>query len=715
MAQISEPRRFPDTRLPAVAFDGSHLKWRTFRWNVLAPYRIRILDSVPEDRSPTEVLEKVDGEGNDLARHEAQCARFKAQLPLGRGFGPSPLFPPNLLPSTDCEALLTRCMLPKCPRDILPERANCQQGSVYELPLPRPSFASGYSLEAFTVSERNELPQSLVTGGTVVHYSTGYVSPGVPVVAPFLTFERSKGTGEEEVEGAMNRCALNGSWCIRATQQFYNKAYQGFVIPELPTAFSCTIDNNFAILNYHWIDHGEEYYMAPLKRFNFEEEEALPKFVACIQAIESWALNQRLTRIKAAIEKLGLQLTTPPMTPDSQEKTPVHHFDPAGSDAIMKALKTTFSNVPWRMDEDDRTPMPMSAMKSPLGRRKSFFDFASVNVSSPRTAIANHSVTRHRRSDSISSDTATVTSPISPMSAKRPPIASSNRPTVPVIRVPASPKDRQTPPSSPAPNQLQQQLLVLTQEVQSLRKEVQELKTLSGNVAALTDAYNSVASPTKTYPSPPPPPPLPVPQTNEAGLPPIPEESCTTITPTKEVRCVTTTTQTPLITETVVTVTEVLTDENDVSSSLYQHKHQRPNQHQVQNSAPNQSQSQPQHHQHQRYSQQSLFQPVSPCSTIVSFFDNSRDSPRDDEDEQYEQYGDDDDEDTFHAEDHDSEYNTTPKRSSFKTARSNTTNLSKMPRISFWQVAASLYLTVLVGKMLVNDEVRVAVGKVLFP
>lgn len=666
MAQIAEPRRFSDARLPAKSYDGSHLPWTKFRWNVLAPYRVRILDSVPDDRLPIEIMKNAASNESDSSRFDSQCAKFKEQVPLGRGFGPSPLFPPNLLPSLDPEAQIIHCMIPQCARDALPERAQGQQGSIYELPLPRPALTSGHALEAFNITERSELPTSLISCGTVVHYETGYVSPGVSAVAPFLTFERAKGSAEDELEATMNRCALNGSWCVRALQLMYNKAYQGFVIPQLPIAFSCAIDNTFAIINYHWIDHAEEYHMAPLRRFDFENDRALSSFQGFIEAIEKWAVNERLPQIKAGIEKLSLQLTTPPMTPDSQPE-PIPYKNKAGSDAILKALKTTFTAVPWRMDEDDRTPMPQSALISPLTgqNRPAVFDFSNASIS--RSTAPNQLPLRHRKTSSISSEASIPSSPLSPGGSRRPPITSYSRPSVPVIRLPASPKDRQNSPSSPAPPQWQHQLMALSQEVQSLKKELQELKALSTPSTPGTIPNTPIVE-------------------EEAGLAPIPEESTSPVAAGKEVVTITTKAIASPITSmkqsTVVTVTEFTSD------------HPQP-----------QDQQSPQHfaddHRPSSSSSSVSSGPSNPSSPTSQKSTVTPNTPV-----------------THHPSHHhhhlgEQDRNTTPTAPSIDDIMKYIR--SQLATTSFWKIAASVYLTIMVGRLVGSERHREALACLATP
>jgi hypothetical protein len=357
MPSESLARRASTSSLPSSAYDGSHLPWQAFRWNVLAPYRIRILDNPPRDRLPADLLDSIEAQSENTARFEQQMTDFKAQVLAGRGFGPSPLFPPNLLPPVDKDTHLARCMIPKFNRDALPERAPNQKGSLYELSVPRSGLGCGFHVDAFDSEELDILPSWLVTTGTIVHYETGYVSPGAAVYCPFLTFERARGAREERLEGANNQCAIGGSWCVRALQMLYNKAYEGTLIPDLPIAFSCTIDNGFAIINYHWIDHGESYCMAPLCKFDLTKDDHFRKFLLWIEAIGIWGTKTLLPAVKAALARIRHSDPTPPVTP-----TPRLSLQTTESkeEVLIKALKTTFDSIPWQLEDDEFTPVSSS-------------------------------------------------------------------------------------------------------------------------------------------------------------------------------------------------------------------------------------------------------------------------------------------------------------------------------------------------------------------
>jgi hypothetical protein len=163
--------------LPPSSFDGSHLPWKTFRQHVLGAHRIRIMDAPPKEKLPAALLAMIEAEMPNAAKYDLQKEQFRDQVDKGRGFGPSPLFPPNLLPPIDHEHRLARCMVPSFSREALPERALNQMSPLYELSIPRSGLGCGFSASAFTTEELGVLPSWLVCTGTVVHFDTGAYHP----------------------------------------------------------------------------------------------------------------------------------------------------------------------------------------------------------------------------------------------------------------------------------------------------------------------------------------------------------------------------------------------------------------------------------------------------------------------------------------------------------------------------------------------------------
>ncbi|OAP57291.1 hypothetical protein AYL99_08029 [Fonsecaea erecta] len=344
--------------LPPSSYDGVHLPWKTFRQQVLAQYRIRILDSPPKEKVPATLLAMIQSELPNVAKYEAQKEQFRGQVEKGRGFGPSPLFPPNLLPPIDNEPRLARCMVPSFSREALPERAINQMGPLYELSIPRSGLGCGFAGSAFTAAELALLPSWLVTTGTIVHFDTGYISPGAALYCPFLIFERTLGDKEHRLEAANNQCAIGGAWCIRALQMLYAKAWKGDMVPELPIAFSCSIDNTIAVLNVHWIDHGQVYCMSPLCKFDLCKDEHFSSFLIWIDSIGKWGVEHLLPIVKAALERLQAKTETSDSTPQATRLTLDTGACP--NDVLIKSLKTTFENIPWRFEDDEFTPVSSS-------------------------------------------------------------------------------------------------------------------------------------------------------------------------------------------------------------------------------------------------------------------------------------------------------------------------------------------------------------------
>ncbi|KIX08952.1 uncharacterized protein Z518_00030 [Rhinocladiella mackenziei CBS 650.93] len=378
----------PSGDLPSASYDGSHLPWRTFRQEVLAPHRIRVLESPPKERIPTSFLKVVEAASQDTARFEDQKMSFWNQVTAGRGFGPSPLFPPNLLPPIEAEPRLSRCMVPSFSREALPERAINQMGPLYELSVPHPGLGCGFSAAAFTNKELASLPQWLQASGTIVHFDTGYISAGATMYCSFLTFERAYGNKEHRVESANNQCAIAGAFSARALQMLYTKAWKGQMMPELPVAFSCTIDNSFALLNLHWIDHGQAYCMAPLCQFDLSKDIHFNKFLVWTQAIGDWALSHVLPLVKQALERLQTShvIASSPQAPDQPTKL---RLDTGVNkdELLISSLKTTFENIPWRFEDDEFTPVSSSTASwgSPMVSDLVFSNLSYPPVRPPRS------------------------------------------------------------------------------------------------------------------------------------------------------------------------------------------------------------------------------------------------------------------------------------------------------------------------------------------
>ena len=349
------------TDLPSSAFDGSHLHWRVFRQHVLAPYRIRIVDGPLSAKLPETLLSFIEVQSRNIERFDEQKISFRQAVTEGRGFGPSPIFPPHLLPTIENEPQLARCMIPTFSREALPERAQTQHLPLYELSVPRSGLGCGFGSFAFSNDETAVLPSWLVVTGTSVDFGSGYISPGAAIYCPFLTFERAYGNKEHRLEAANNQCAIGGAWACRALQMLYELAYAGAPIPSIPVTFSCTVDNEFAIINHHWIDPEHGYYMSPLCKFDLRNDGHFSHFVAWIDAIGQWALTSLLPHIKQALAVLQKRESkhSAPSTPGTSRRLTLTIGDDKNA-MLIKSLKTTFEGIPWRFEDDSFTPVSSS-------------------------------------------------------------------------------------------------------------------------------------------------------------------------------------------------------------------------------------------------------------------------------------------------------------------------------------------------------------------
>ncbi|RMZ87639.1 hypothetical protein DV736_g5134, partial [Chaetothyriales sp. CBS 134916] len=348
--------------LPSSSYDGSHLHWKSFRQHVLEPHRIRVVDSAPKDSIPDAFLTLVEAGVKDVSRFECQKIAFREQVATGRAFGPSPLFPPNAIPPLNKTGGLAQCMLPAFSREPLPPRVSRHSGPLYELSVPRSNLACGFSASALTGEEVQCIPTFMVPMGTDINYDTGYISPDTPIYSPFLTFVRAFGVKEFLLEATNNQCAIAGTWCLRAMHMLQAAAFPREATEPAPLTFSCAIDNTFAIVNVHWVDEKQYYCMSPLCKFDLNNDDHFSKFLAWIEAIGQWAIQNLLPMIKKALQKLLVRESSPAMPP-TPEELPIFlslNTNPSPAEVILQSLKTTFDNVPWRIDSEDCTPISSS-------------------------------------------------------------------------------------------------------------------------------------------------------------------------------------------------------------------------------------------------------------------------------------------------------------------------------------------------------------------
>ena len=326
---------------------------------MLAPHRIRVLENPPKGQLPDTFLSFVEERSKNIGRFDAQKTCFREQVSEGRGFGPSPLFPPNLLPSIDGRPHLARCMVPQLSREALPSRALNPSAPLYELGVPRPGLGCGFSSLAFSSEEITILPTCLVGTGTSVDFSTGYISPSHAIYCPFLVFERAYGRKEHRLEAANNQCAIGGAYCCRALQVLYAKAYPKERMPPAPVSFSCTVDNDFAIVNFHWIDHEQIYHMSPLCKFDLQQDDHFRHFAAWVDAIGEWALANVLPQVKRSLAKLHRAERPSPgyVEMRAAKKLVQATTESNKNDMLIQSLKNAFDNIPWRFEDDEFTPV----------------------------------------------------------------------------------------------------------------------------------------------------------------------------------------------------------------------------------------------------------------------------------------------------------------------------------------------------------------------
>ncbi|KAK5940414.1 hypothetical protein PMZ80_006828 [Knufia obscura] len=81
------------TDLPSSSYDGTHLHWKAFRRDVLAPHRICVVESPPSYPLPESLLALIDASRADVGKFDDQKRSFQEQVIQGRGFGPITTFP----------------------------------------------------------------------------------------------------------------------------------------------------------------------------------------------------------------------------------------------------------------------------------------------------------------------------------------------------------------------------------------------------------------------------------------------------------------------------------------------------------------------------------------------------------------------------------------------------------------------------------------------
>lgn len=123
-------------------------------------------------------------------------------------------------------------------------------------------------------------------------------------------------------------------------------------------SFTCTVDNDFAIVNFHWIADDDSYHMAPLCKFDLRIDDHFSHFAAWNEAIGEWASTSLLPQVKAAITRLH---KTERQSPGFAEMKAAKQLSLATesnkNDMLIQSLKTTFDNIPWRFEDNEFTPV----------------------------------------------------------------------------------------------------------------------------------------------------------------------------------------------------------------------------------------------------------------------------------------------------------------------------------------------------------------------
>lgn len=94
--------------------------------------------------------------------------------------------------------------------------------------------------------------------------------------------------------------------------------------------FSCTIEDEFGVINHHWMDEEEGIFVAPLCKFDFRDTEHFMHFLAWVETIETWADAHVLTVCKAlqaiavksreSVESIQKELLSPIIDEEKEHK-----------------------------------------------------------------------------------------------------------------------------------------------------------------------------------------------------------------------------------------------------------------------------------------------------------------------------------------------------------------------------------------------------------
>lgn len=490
---MASPSPSIDTTISLMrAIDGSHLRWSDFRTVVLGAFRITLNDTLQLSELSRPFTDRLKISLQSLDRFSPQQRQWRSQIENGKAFGPTMLFPPNVLPPISVHPALHRCLTPKMSREALPPRTVRARESLFELPTPRPSMLTGFSTSVFNDRELSILPNCTSATGTIVDFSAGCVTPGTTTYCPFLVFERMRIVSDDNIQAARNQCAIAGAHCVRALQLLFKRCCGSRPALDKPIAFSCAIDNSTALINYHSADADGRYFMSEISRFNLEDDNSFNEFQGWIEAIEEWGSTYLLPVIKVTLKQVLKGTFTPPISPMPSLTLSIDTAA-GGEEILMKILRSTFGSIKWRCEGEYETPLNSSIAHcgTPFGARKirtmALSPTESLELMSGVSGKSgqfsgwrmkpDHSATR------------------SPISRKHHPLSPLNLkfefPDSPVRRATLSPC---TPPPE-APWTAKSPMLVLQRRMDLAMDEIQELRTLVQTLQKQLVAKNMQSEP----------------------------------------------------------------------------------------------------------------------------------------------------------------------------------------------------------------------------
>lgn len=507
------------------AINGGHLHWSDFRENVLRPFRIGCVPSPTADDFPKSFLVQLQAAQKNVGKHDAQRKAWRLDVAAGRGLNSLAVFPPNLVPPLIESSQTLRCMLPRMSREGLPLRLPNAKSTLYELPTARPIYVFGFDMDTFPKAEQVHLTGALSATGVSIDYLKGEVCSSKTLCCPFLAFEKFVVNNKRQIETARNSCAITGAQCLRGQQQLFHKAFGSQTDSHPLITFTCALNNEHAVINYHYIGNDGDYNMAALCQFDLEDDEHFNTFQAWNEAIESWATTSLLPRIRGAISQVAHSHPTPPPSPTPTNSS-VLSIDTKTIDvlSILNELRRLCPTKPWRSDSMMAdtpinssmaicgTPLPTREIRSLLLPRPSSSgsDSKQEDVEEPKS--------------SVSPPTKSIHDVLSPLRTDLPPPSAIGRPrTLAQYRLMMSPSarssfspstDSSTPispcrpptlsPCTPGPDMpmssmnpilvLQRRLDVAVTEIQELRVHADELQEqLNTKTVSLEQRLESVS------------------------------------------------------------------------------------------------------------------------------------------------------------------------------------------------------------------------------